>query len=122
MFYYQFYVFANFMKSIGSNYLFVKPHVDAIFLLTAFELLNLATIWLLLPFESLLGNTNLDVAVAAICIFAINAFCMLHRKRYKKVIHRFEIEKKNIGAYRVIVIFYAIFTMLGFYFIHSRSI
>ncbi len=108
------------MKRVGSNYLFVKPHVDAIFLLTAFELLNLATFWLIFSFDSVTGNLDIDMAIAAILIFILNAFSKLYKQRYKLIIQRFENKTKDMDVYIVIVIFYVLFSISGFYFVHSN--
>lgn len=94
MLYYQFYRFSKFMKSIGSTP-FIKPNGDAIILLTAFELLNVSTIWLVFFDKTVTGNYNLDVAICTISIIIINSFWYLYNQRYKEIIQKFEVKKKS---------------------------
>jgi hypothetical protein len=107
------------MKNIGSNYLFVKPHIDAIFLLTAFELLNIITIWLIFSFDSITGSWDADVVIAVILLFVLNTIGKLHNHRYKKVIEKWE-NKNAKSFFSTIVILYVIISIVSFYIIHSN--
>lgn len=122
MLYYQFYLFCVFMKKIGSNFLFVKPHVDAIFWLTAFEVLNVATIWLLFEIQYVTGNANLDVAVLAILLFILNAFSKLYKMRYKKIFNKYgRMNEKVVTVFSFLAVLYAIISIVSFYYVHSST-
>lgn len=118
MLYYQLYRFSKFMKAIGSTP-FIRPHGDAIILLTAFELLNVSTIWLILFDKSITGNYNLDVVICTISILIINAYWYLYNQHYKKIIQKFEVKKEELSI-NIISILYIIITVLSFYLVHSE--
>ena len=118
MLYYQFYRFSKFMKSIGSTP-FIKPHGDAIILLTAFELLNVSTIWLVLFDKTLTGNYNLDLVICTILIFILNASRYLFNQRYKKTIQKYEAKKEKLSI-NIISTLYVSTSILCFYFVHSE--
>ena len=121
MLYIGFYRFSKFMKGIGSNYLFVRPHVDAIFLITAFELLNVATIWLFFSLNSLTGSFDLDMAIAAFLIFGLNGLSKLRNQRYKKIILKYEVKKKFDLVLNAAVILYMLGSILSFCFVQSNQ-
>ena len=109
------------MKRNGSNYLFVRPHVDSIILITGFELMNVATIWLLFSLSSVTGNYDLDIAIAAFAIFGLNALYILKNQRYNKIIQKYD-KKKSEFMLNAVVILYVLCSILSFYLVHSNSL
>lgn len=121
--YYQFYLISRFLKNNVPGSMFYNTGFDSIMLLSGFEFLNVASVWLILDLKSVTGNTSLD-SISALTIFLIiNYFLFIRRKRYLLIAKQLEKQSSNSSfSWSVITFFYVTLSIVSFFIIHSTQV
>lgn len=117
----QFYLFSKLFKNVPGSIFRGDPALTGIMLLSTFELLNLATIWLYFDFRSITGNNLLDVILGFALFFVPNCFYFFYKSRYKNIPEKHKNNASELaGTVMMCTIAYTILTIIFFYLAHSR--
>lgn len=125
MYYFVFFQLFQLSKYIKDNIpgsIFYDTVFDGIMLLSVFEILNIASIWLYFDITSIFNNITTDFILGLLGLFTINYFIFMYKDRYKEIIKTCD---SKLSWYRIIgqaiSLIYTVGTVYVFYILHSGN-
>lgn len=106
------------MKENFPGSFFYNTSLDAVILLSIFELFNVISIWLYFDIKPVSGSDKLDIALLGLILIAANSLGFLLENRFQKVIERVKTMKMDIICY-VLSFVYALLSLFSFYYIRE---